>query len=637
MSIRTGLTGSRSGTGEGVGDRPHVPRLRWTTDPLCRAPRLLRLIEEQRLASMRRHRLMAVLAAGVVSVASAVCVGVPASARDRLHSATASANPFGDGFRAWSDLRRPLTATARRTVLSVRVEGLPTAVPAAVVVVGPHHFRRKITHVGVAKIRLPRAGRYRVRVRPVSFASAIGGAQKGAVAHPVRARHSVFIRAGRRRSVTASYGTVVNPGLVVLSGRTARIIGDPNHPQALVLTGIRAVPRVGQVMSAAPSASLPIGLLARVTSVAGTANALTVGVQSVPVTDVVPVLQFDSRATAASAAQTRVAADPSCTGSGISPYLQLSHFRLSGSIQAVSWTGPHVTLEAHFDVNTGVNITAAVGFDCSFSINSIPLRAVVPPGIPVYGVLTGHVDVVMQTAATLKAGVSIPVTAGGRSIGVPPALVWAPVISFENPKIVHLFTRTTTISAGAGVGAEIGVGDPDAGNLHLAEDNGLDFTAHPQSCSWDLNLGSFSGGGKLGPFSVSTPSTPPLYHRNLWTGCTPHSERTYFYNNRQGWLVRPRTLDFCSTGCEYDGLSWRGWDTPIATGKGFYAPKTSDPRVNGRWPVVIKLSRRRRCPNHRLIYTRYEETLTGKLPPWNPPRVRRMNWGCDGYPPGTAP
>jgi hypothetical protein len=115
------------------------------------------------------------------------------------------------------------------------------------------------------------------------------------------------------------------------------------------------------------------------------------------------------------------------------------------------------------------------------------------------------------------------------------------------------------------------------------------------------------------------------------------SERTYFYNNRQGWLVRPRTLDFCSTGCEYDGLSWRGWDTRIATGKGFFAPKTSDPSVNGRWPVVIKLSRRRRCPNHRLIYTRYEETLTGKLPPWNPPRVSRMNWGCDGYPPGTAP
>ena len=109
-----------------------------------------------------------------------------------------------------------------------------------------------------------------------------------------------------------------------------------------------------------------------------------------------------------------------------------------------------------------------------------------------------------------------------------------------------------------------------------------------------------------------------------------HSERTYFYNKRQGWLVRPRTLDFCSTGCEYDGLSWRGWDTRIATGKGFFAPKTSDPRVNGRWPVVIKLSRRRRCPNHRLIYTRYEETLTGKLPPWDPPRVTRINWGCDG-------
>ena len=116
-----------------------------------------------------------------------------------------------------------------------------------------------------------------------------------------------------------------------------------------------------------------------------------------------------------------------------------------------------------------------------------------------------------------------------------------------------------------------------------------------------------------------------------------HSERTYFYNNRQGWLVRPRTLDFCSTGCEYDGLNWRGWDTRIATGKGFFAPKTSDPSVNGRWPVVIKLSRRRRCPNHRLIYTRYEETLTGKLPPWRHSRVSRMNWGCDGYPPGTAP
>lgn len=519
----------------------------------------------------------------------------------------------------------PSAARARQAVLSVRVDGLPIGVPAAITVAGPHHFRRRITRLGVTRIGLPRAGRYLIRVRPVTFENATGGALKGAVAYPVGSTRSVFVRAGRKQSVTASYGTVVNPGLVELPGRIVRVIGDSSHPQALALSGVRRVPRVGEKLSAAPSASLPIGVLAKITSVTGTTSALTVGLQSVPVTDVTPVLRFDLPASVASTARAtprEERTDASCNGSGISPYVQLSHFRLSGSIQAVSWTGPHVALQASFDVNTGVNITAAVGFNCSFSINSIPLRAIAPPGIPVYGVLTGHIEVALQAAATLKAGVSIPMSAGGRSIGIPPQLFWTPIFSFGKPQIVHEFKKSATISAGGGISAEIGVGDPNAGNLHLSEDNNLDFTAHPQPCSWDLNLGTFSGGGKLGPFSVSTPSTPPLDHRNLWTDCKPSLPPVYILTISGpiaggGHIAEAKPQDIkLYSGAYLEHLRWRAWgaSTAQATGDELDVDKTTSPYRSLTNPVKVRAYSLRLCGTKR-VYRELSVHFTKYVPP----------------------
>jgi hypothetical protein len=107
------------------------------------------------------------------------------------------------------------------------------------------------------------------------------------------------------------------------------------------------------------------------------------------------------------------------------------------------------------------------------------------------------------------------------------------------------------------------------------------------------------------------------------------AKKMYFFNKRQGWLVRPAKLDFCSSGCEYDGLKWTNWNADVTVGKGYYAPVTSG-EVEGRYPVRITLSNPKRCPNGRTIYTLYKETIAEE-PPNGYPRRSKTRWRCNGY------
>ena len=104
----------------------------------------------------------------------------------------------------------------------------------------------------------------------------------------------------------------------------------------------------------------------------------------------------------------------------------------------------------------------------------------------------------------------------------------------------------------------------------------------------------------------------------------------YFFNQRQGYLEAPATLDFCSSGCEYDGLQWSGWNTNVATGNGYFAPVVSG-EVEGRYPVTIQLSAPIRCGTGIWIYSHYVEDYPGETPTPAFERHQEMEWACDGH------
>lgn len=105
---------------------------------------------------------------------------------------------------------------------------------------------------------------------------------------------------------------------------------------------------------------------------------------------------------------------------------------------------------------------------------------------------------------------------------------------------------------------------------------------------------------------------------------------TYFFNVRQGYLVSPRRIDYCSSGCEYDELTWSGWQTDVATGAGYYAPVVSG-EEQGYYPVTIRLSQPRTCRSGVRIYTRLVEDYPADVPSEDFERHRESRWLCNGW------
>lgn len=407
----------------------------------------------------------------------------------------------------------------KRALLAIKVAGLPKSVHPAVVVTGPNHFKRRIRRTGKTVISVRQPGRYRIAVQRVRFPHAVGAVRRGALAYPKRRKRSVKLKQGQRRVLLVGYSTIVNPGLTQVHGKPVKVLGSASHPRGLVLPSSPSL-RPGKIVSIAPSARFPHGVLARVTRATTSGQETTVHLKSVLVTEVAPVLNFDIPATVAGASRAS-ASSASCSGlSEIKPVLEFSNAHLKGSITTVGWGWlkviPSAKLLASFDVKSGIDVNASLGLKCSLSAHSLPVRGLVPPGIPVYGTITGGLSASVSAAAKLRAGIKLPVTAGAQTYGVPPSLLWRPIIQFGHPRFEKSFTTVAQLKAGASIGADVGIGDPTVGNAHVSLTNGLDFTARPGQCSWDLNLGKFSAGGRIWKFGISTPSTPPVYHKNLW-------------------------------------------------------------------------------------------------------------------------
>jgi len=170
------------------------------------------------------------------------------------------------------------------------------------------------------------------------------------------------------------------------------------------------------------------------------------------------------------------------------------------------------TLELHFKAAAGLDVVAGGSFSCSLSLPALSLQGMAGP-IPVYGAIRptakGEVaaqgKINSQGSTDITLGATVSATGGTR-----------PIVNFGSPRFSASAEVFTGVKASVGVDAELGVGAANVANLHLKMGNSLDFVAAPGACSWDLNLGSFGIGGNVGPFGIAGPSSPPIYHRNLW-------------------------------------------------------------------------------------------------------------------------
>lgn len=414
--------------------------------------------------------------------------------------------------------------------LVLKISGLPRGERGTVVLLGPKQsprargkFHRVITRLGKVRLKGLRPGRYRIRVLPVVIKRRHGAIKRGATAYPVRRSAALKVRRRSLARASARYKTIRNPGLRILSPRKViKVLGKRRSPRALVLRGTSGYRR-GMVLSSKPSAKLPGGLLARVKRVASGRTRSTVYLRPASIYEVAPNLSFRTRLHVGGAAT--ASAGLICEGgSGISPFVRISDVWVDGS-----WTTSRVwpfgdvktggKIDLAFDVGAGVNIASVLGGSCQLTLPGFSLQGFAA-GFPIYGSVK---PVLIGTAAAgvrVKAEGTVRVNMGARMSAIPPQA--APSLSFGSPRFTFSDEVFAEVGLGFGLKTEVGLGVNEAANIHASFGNNLDFRIGGGVCSWDLRLGTFSAGGKLGRFGISTPSTPPLLERNLWQApCLP--------------------------------------------------------------------------------------------------------------------
>lgn len=414
--------------------------------------------------------------------------------------------------------------------MTIEISGLPRGERGTVVVVGPkqgrragRRYHRVINSLGRVRLRGLKPGKYKLRAFAVTIERRHGTIKRGATAFPTRRKLRVKVKRRSPARVSVRYGTIRNPGLkTVAARRIVRVIGKRQNPRGIVLRGGRDYRR-GMLLSSKPSAKLPRGLLARVKRVQHGRIRSTLRLRPASIYEVAPNMSFRARLHVRS--QARASAGLTCQGSsGISPFVEISNVWADGSWTTSNvWglgeveTGARVDLA--FDVSAGVDIASVVGGSCQLSLPGFALQGFAG-AIPIYGAVK---PVLVGTAAAgvrLKAKGTVRVNTGAQISAVPPKA--SPSLGFDSPRFTFKDEVFADVGLGFGLQSEVGLGVNEATNLHAAFGNNLDFRVGGGVCSWDLRLGTFSAGGKLGPFGISTPSTPPLLQKNLWQAtCLP--------------------------------------------------------------------------------------------------------------------
>jgi hypothetical protein len=412
-----------------------------------------------------------------------------------------------------------------RGTLVLQLTGLPPGERGEFSLSGPGGLRRSLATARPTTRLKVKAGTYRVRVSRVELRRSHRSVRRGALASPVRRKLRVKVRAKRVAKLRVRYGTIVNPGVRNVSGRVAAVLGNPRSPSGVVLRPGAGAHR-GSILSARPSQILPLGLLVRVTAVAKRDRKTLAVVRPASIYQVAPNMIFDIPLTATDGAQiSQVIKCGDPTAAGVKPYVELSDFRASGGWTTVGWGRFRVPngaqAEVHFRAAVGVKADSRAGLSCRLNLPTFGFQGFAGP-IPVYGGVRPGASVELGGNVNASAEGSAEITVGGKVSGVPPGA--SPIVGFSSPRFTFKASAFASIKAGLSLAAELGLGAINGGNLHVDLTNSLNFTAAPGNCSWDLELGSFGAGGELGPLSISTPSTPPAYHKNLWQNpCGPPS------------------------------------------------------------------------------------------------------------------
>ncbi|MGE0506515.1 MAG: hypothetical protein AB7F97_08160 [Solirubrobacterales bacterium] len=412
-------------------------------------------------------------------------------------------------------------AGSARGKLLLRVGGVPSGQRVAISVSGPPQAPHRGRLHRRLRLRSPRQtlslapGRYRLTVGKLRIERSQGAVKRGATAFPARRHLRVTVRAGRTRTLEVLYDSIVNPGVRDVGGSVARVLGDPQRPSAVLLRpGVRV--RHGQILSAAPSAELPKGLLARAVSVSGGRRQQVV-LRAASIYEVAPNFSFDVPVTVTEGASASQVIKCE-SNAGVDPFVHLDSFRVSGG-----WTTSRIgfieiktgaTAELHFHAAAGLNITTPGGVSCALKLPALGFQGMAGP-IPVYGAVRPGASIDVGAAATLRPEISTDVAIGARASAVPPRAT--PILDFSSPNAKLSASVVAGVKAGLSLSAELGVGAINAANLHVDLTNSLGFSASPGQCSWDLDLGAFSATGEVGPLSISTPSSPAI-HKNLWQG-----------------------------------------------------------------------------------------------------------------------
>jgi hypothetical protein len=414
--------------------------------------------------------------------------------------------------------------------LIVEISGLPRGERGSVVVVGPkqspharHRFHRVIKGLGRLRLRGLAPGRYKLRVFPIQIQRRHAAVKRGATAFP--AKRTLRLKVGRRSPARAfaRYKTIRNPGLKTVPARkVVKVLGKRGNPRGIVLRGGRNYRR-GMVLSSKPSSRLPHGLLARVKRVKRGQLRSILYLRAASIYEVAPNMSFRTRLDVRGAAT--ASAGFTCQGSsGISPFVRISNVWADGHWTTSNvWpfgdinTGAQVNLS--FDVGAGVDIASVVGGSCQLTLPGFYLQGFVA-GIPIYGAVKPVLVGSAGAGVRLKAEGTVRVNTGAQISAIPPKA--APSLGFGTPRFTFKDEVFADVGLGFGLQSEVGLGVNEAANLHAAFGNNLDFHVGGGACTWDLRLGTFSAGGKLGRFGISTPSTPPLIQKTLWQApCAP--------------------------------------------------------------------------------------------------------------------
>jgi alpha-tubulin suppressor-like RCC1 family protein len=399
--------------------------------------------------------------------------------------------------------------------LVVRLSGLPSAQQPSVVLRGPGGLRRSVPARGLTIARA-RVGLYRLTLGSVRITRASGAIKRGATATALVSTVSVRVLAGRRAVLQGTYAAIINPGVKELGGGVLSVVGAADDPSTVVLGGHVTLAR-GAILSLPPSTLLPRGLLSNVMAVGYAAGKTTVTVTAASVYQVAPNFQFDVplAGSQASAADVTASCGPA---SGISPYTHITNVSFSGGWDTVSVLGVHVTdgvkAAVHFTAAAGLNVTAGAGLACSLSA-SFSANGMAGP-IPVTASIEGELDGSAAAGGVLTGGGSMHVDAGAHTLGIPPALVWLPDVSFSNPQFTFTAQSFAQATASIGLTVKAGIGNNDLADVTLNVGTSMAFSAQPGSCTWNANFGQFSAEGQLLDWHITTPPTPALFTTQLW-------------------------------------------------------------------------------------------------------------------------